>query len=109
MKSKEHREKMRLVVEGSVRKGPTSKRNSPVHVRAAHFHAIAPNGVIYQIDNVGKFVRENPALFHPLDLVNKARRPSASYQTNATQGLSGVGRGHRMSWKGWMLSTVKSS
>lgn len=109
MKSKAHRNKMKLLCTGRKKVTPATKKNSALHARASHFMAIAPNGVIHQIDNVSKFVLENRTLFNPLDVVNKARHPDSSYQSNATQGLSGVGRGYRMSWKGWMYSTVKSS
>lgn len=104
VKSKSRREKLSKSRKGWVCKTPLTKRGSPHHPKAADFFVRSPNNVVYWVRNICEFVRRNPGLFHPDDIVNKAKNP-ATYSCRATAGLGSLIRTveTRGSWKGWQL------
>lgn len=87
-------------------------KNSPLagksetNIHAKEWTLIAPDGQIYRIRNLYEFVRKNPHLFRPADVVWKrtgGRRGSGGEYCNATSGILNIKSGKTKSWKGWKL------
>lgn len=104
MQSEDNRLKMKVLNTGKIRTTPKSKRYSPQHIRAVECFLRSPSNVVYYIKNITKFVHDKPELFPP-DTLRwvKGKRSGASISCNATHGLAGVARGHRMTWRGWTV------
>jgi hypothetical protein len=105
LQSPEHRERQSEILSGRVKQTELTRRGSPRHAMALHFRVRSPAGVTYQVDNLSEFVRSNPGLFDPEDVVNRYQKP-ASYASRATNGLRKLRAvvGTRLSWKGWTLA-----
>ena len=102
MRSPQHREAMRIRCTGMVQTGLGAKDN-PLHVRAVHAVYESPRREQFFVDNIARFVRSHGYLFKKEDLKQRPwAKKKASYQCNATQGLSTLTR-NRKSWKGWSI------
>ena len=68
-----------------------------------HWMLKAPDNRVFEFDNLNKFVRENPKMFEPNDVIWHR------YSCNAVKGLSRL-RGSRAqpiaSWKGWTWVSI---
>jgi hypothetical protein len=104
VKSKARREKLSKSRNGWVCKTALTKKGSPHHPKAADFFVRSPSNVVYWVRNIAEFVRRNPGLFHPDDIVNNSKK-RATYSCKATAGLCSLIRTveTRGSWKGWQL------
>jgi hypothetical protein len=101
VKSKENREKISKSLTGTIRTTPKSQRFSPEHSRARTFFIRSPDGKIWHVQNITRFVHENPGLFDPNTVIWTSRKSKASIRCHASHGLAMVGRGFRLSWRGW--------
>ena len=70
------------------------------HTSAKHHELVSPSGALFRIKNIHEFVRNNPQLFEPADVVIR-RKPSRKSYSRATSGLSAVSSGNKKTWKGW--------
>lgn len=101
----ERRQQMSELMTGREMTTEKTRRGSVRHFKALHFCVRSPAGVVYRVDNLSEFVRSNPQLFDPADVVNRSPHP-ASYQSRASAGLRKLQAvvGTRLSWKGWTLT-----
>lgn len=88
----------------------TSPAKEPSRKTSRLWHLISPSGECYTVDNLNKFVRDNPSLFPPKSVIwtnriSKDGRKSASCP--ATSGFSNLRRRRSVSWKGWKLQDGK--
>lgn len=82
--------------------GPTTKRG-PGHHRAISFRFHSPDGYLFEGPNLSDFVRNNPDLFEPDDVVWKPQRPGGrDINCRAVRGLSSIRTGRVNTWKGWV-------
>jgi hypothetical protein len=105
LQTPEHRRQMSELMTGRVMATEKTRRGSARHFKALHFTVRSPRGVTYRVDNLAEFVRSNPQLFEPADVVNRSRK-RRSYQSRASAGLRKLRAvvGTRLSWKGWTLT-----
>jgi len=105
LKSEANRKRVSAMFKDKHPQHPKRKQFSPLHSKAVECFFRDPQNVIHYCRNICRFVHENPNLFNPEDVIQKIHggKPSKSYICNATQGLSQVSRGHRMTWKGWTV------
>lgn len=105
MASEENRKRVSAIFKDKHPQSPLLKKYSPNHVKAVECFFRDPRNVVHYCRNICRFVHENQHLFNPEDVIQKIHggKPSKSYVCNATQGLSQVSRGHRMTWKGWAV------
>lgn len=76
------------------------------NIHAKEWVLIAPDDKIYHITNLHHFVRNNPHLFNPKDVVWKGKNGREEY-CNATAGIGNVKQGKSSAWKGWRLKTPR--
>lgn len=74
------------------------------------WYLTSPQGTRHAAHNLCHFVRNNPHLFAPEDVLWKRRKSKkglGSAYCKATAGLSNVRQGRARSWKGWSLTDGK--
>lgn len=85
------------------RKSPKSgKFESNIH--AKKWQVVSPDNQVFIVKNLYQFVRDNPHLFNPLDIVFKrqgGKRGTGGEYCNATAGLLNVSNKRQRKWKGW--------
>ena len=85
------------------RKSPKSgKFESNIH--AKKWQVVSPDNQVFIVKNLYQFVRDNPHLFNPLDIVFKrqgGKRGTGGEYCNATAGLLNVSNKRQSKWKGW--------
>lgn len=102
-------EKRSKTMAGVPKTHPTLRKGN-VGLTAKAFQLVSPDGVDYQGVNVSEFIRSNPGLFAPEDVIfhqyKKSTGPRAlSHHCRALGGLLSVLSGRRGSWKGWTVRT----
>lgn len=106
-KSEKNRERLSRQQAGVPNVGRAAKGSNNACART--FHLRSPDGRSFSGRNVNEFVRENPNLFLPDDVVWKEQKwgiAGKRHRCRATVGLSGILRGHRGSWKGWTVNSL---
>ncbi len=103
--TEEYRAKVSTRFKDKHPQSPLSKKFSPKHCCAVECFFRDPRNIVHYCKNISRFVHENKFLFNPEDTIQKIHggKPSKAYVCNATQGLSQIHRGNRMSWKGWTV------
>ena len=78
-----------------------------VKLRGRPYNSIvfsSPNGIHYSTDNVAEFVRQNPHLFNPHDILwTPVRSGSASCKCKAYNGLRDISWKTSKTWRGWRV------
>jgi len=101
LRTDEHRQRCSRTHRGAVRTTPNSRALSATHSSAAVFFVKSPANVTYLVMNIVKFVFENEHLFPPESV--KWKWFGKSRHCNASSGLHQIYRGHRGTWRGWMV------
>ena len=87
----------------NARKSPKSgKFESNIHAKM--WQIVSPDNQVFIVKNLYQFVRDNPHLFNPMDIVFKrqgGKRGTGGEYCNATAGLLNVSNKRQRKWKGW--------
>lgn len=79
------------------------------NIHAKKWHITSPDNKIFIIKNLNQFVRDNPELFLPGDVIFKrtgGKRGEGGEYCNATSGLAHAAAIGRL-WKGWKCKQIK--
>ena len=102
---------LQIIATAAAQASPKSGRYV-TNVHAKSWLLTDPQGRRHEIVNLYHFVRQNPGLFRPQDIIWKrtggGRRGTGGEYCNATAGLFNVSRGRAKKWKGWTLAHSES-
>jgi hypothetical protein len=102
------------IIAAKLRRPQTTPKlaKGPNHHKNRHFLILSPDRKIYRVDGICNFVRTNPGLFSPEDVIWKSNPPGGQW-CRATGGIVRLlSKGYdyknnrpysRGTWKGWTL------